>query len=86
MNAAQGHPPTSRRIERRRNPRLREVYEPACRLLEEKLGRQGSADQPRRQHLAVRILSEAFPQLTPGELDILSLAALRGLAGRAAGG
>lgn len=80
MSPTGAHPPVSRRIERRRNPRLRELYEPACRLLAEKLGRQGSADAPHRQHLAVRLLAEAFPQLPPGELDILALAALRGLA------
>jgi hypothetical protein len=71
-----------RRIERRRNPRLREAYEPACRLLEERMGRGGGADNPRRQHLAQRLLSESFPHLTLGEVDVLSLAVLRGLARR----
>lgn len=79
MHPTQAPPPTSRRIERRRNPRLREVYPSACQLLAEKLGRQGHAHQPRRQHLASHLLAEAFPQLTLAELDILCLAVLRAL-------
>lgn len=73
---------TSKRIERRNNPRLREAYAPALSLLAIRLGDHGSAASHQRQHLAVEALGEAFPHLTPAEVDILALAILRQLAKR----
>lgn len=70
------------RVERRRNLRLRKRFDEARNLLEPLLGQDPLKSNGAAMYKALRRLQEAYPDLSPVELEALVASVVRALAHR----